>query len=102
MYVEFKPSTRKTKKMMAVFYDKSGRKLKTTHFGAKGMSDYTIHKDEDRMKRYLARHKKEDWSDPTRAGTLSRYILWGVPDLEKSIKIYLKIFNLERIRREPS
>ena len=31
---------------------------KTVHFGARGMSDYTKHKDKDRMKRYSARHKR--------------------------------------------
>jgi hypothetical protein len=34
----------------------------------------------DRMKRalYLARHRVgEDWNDPTSAGALSRWLLWG-------------------------
>ena len=31
---------------------------KTINFGAKGMSDFTKHKDEDRRKRYYARHSK--------------------------------------------
>jgi len=31
---------------------------KTINFGAKGYSDFTKHKDEDRRKRYYARHSK--------------------------------------------
>ena len=34
---------------------KSGKK---EYFGAAGNSDFTIHKDEDRKKRYIERHKK--------------------------------------------
>ncbi len=36
----------------------SGRE-KTINFGAKGMSDYTIHKDPERKQRYIERHQKE-------------------------------------------
>ena len=37
-----------------------GKKL--YHFGSKGMSDFTINKDEKRKYSYIARHKKnEDW-----------------------------------------
>ena len=33
---------------------------KTIHFGAKGYSDFTIHKDEERKDRYINRHKKTE------------------------------------------
>ena len=68
---------------MAVFTKPNG-KTKTIHFGARGMSDYTQHKDKDRMKNYLARHSGtgEDWDDPMTAGALSRWILWGKPSLK--------------------
>ena len=60
---------------------------KTISFGAAGMSDYTIHKDDERKQRYLDRHKKnENWSDPTTAGYLSRWILWNKPTITESIK----------------
>ena len=45
------PSTRPEKKYMVKVDNK------TIHFGAVGYSDYPSHKDEDRKKRYLARHK---------------------------------------------
>ena len=38
---------------------KSGEKV---YFGAAGYSDFTIHKDEERKKRYILRHEKnENW-----------------------------------------
>lgn len=91
--VSIKPSTAKGKKMTAVF-NIDGKK-KTVHFGASGYSDYTIHRDEDRKKRYITRHKKnENWNDPSKPGTLSRYILWEHKNKQTAIKLYKKRFNL--------
>ena len=60
---------------------------RTVSFGAAGMSDFTKHKDPERKQRYLDRHKsRENWSDPTTAGYLSRWILWAKPTIEESIK----------------
>jgi hypothetical protein len=95
MEVQIKPSALKNKKYTAIFY-KDGKKIKTTHFGAEGMSDYTIHKDDERKKRYLDRHKKnENWNNPMTAGALSKYILWNKPTLQASINSYLKTFKLK-------
>ena len=60
------------------------------------MSDYTIHKDPERKKRYIERHSgmNEDWNDPLTAGALSRWILWNKPSFEDSIKDFKKRFNL--------
>ena len=44
------------KKFKVTILYPNGRK-KTVQFGAKGYSDYTIHKDKERMKRYDSRHK---------------------------------------------
>jgi hypothetical protein len=55
------------------------------HFGRKGYSDYTIHGDYDRMKRYLVRHaRREKWgrSGAKTAGFWSRWLLWSKPSLE--------------------
>ena len=94
MRVLIKKSTNEKKKYMAVFYD-GKKKVKTTHFGAAGMSDYTKHKDPKRKKRYLTRHRKrEKWDNYMSAGSLSRYILWGEPSLRVSIKKYKNKFNL--------
>ena len=70
-------SSKKGKKLMAVFKYDDGRK-RTTHFGAAGMDDYTLTKDKEQRKRYRERHKKDlSTKDPTKAGYLSYYILWG-------------------------
>jgi len=96
MKVEIKKSTSFNKKLMAIFYDDDGTKVKTTHFGSKGMSDYTIHKDSLRKNRYLDRHRKnENWDDYKSAGALARFILWHKPSLQASINDYKKKFNLK-------
>lgn len=95
--VSIKTSPKKGKKLVAEFKDKDGKVIKTTHFGAKGMSDYTIHKDKERRKRYRNRHRKDlDTKDFTRAGYLSYYVLWGdSSNLQTAIKDYKKRFKLK-------
>lgn len=97
MYVKIIPSTNKGKKYTAIFYDSNMTKIKTTHFGASGYSDYTQHKDPERKQRYIERHKNENWDDYKSAGALSRYILWGETSLEASKKKYAKKFGLKLI-----
>ena len=93
--VVIKKSTNSAKKYMAIFYQ-DGKKIKTTHFGAAGMSDYTKHKNKSRKKRYMNRHKtRENWSNPMSAGALSRWILWNKPTLKASIADYKKKFNFQ-------
>ena len=89
-----KSSTNPKKKLMAVFTYENG-KTKTTHFGAKGMDDYTLTKDKEQRKRYRDRHKKDlTTKDPTKAGYLSYYILWGDSTSRKeNIAKYKKRFN---------
>jgi len=78
-------STRKGKKFMAVF-DVGGR-VKTVHFGAAGMSDFTKHRNEARKASYLARHRKnEDWDNPLSAGALARWVLWNKETMKASIE----------------
>ena len=88
-------SNRKDKKLKAVFTYDDG-KTKTTHFGAKGMDDYTLTKDKKRRTQYRRRHKKDlNTEDYTRAGYLSYYILWGDSTSRKvNIKDYKKRFKL--------
>lgn len=96
MKVEIKPSTNNNKKYMAIFFDDNNKRIKTTHFGARGMSDFTIHKDKERKELYLKRHqKRENWNDKFSAGALSRWILWNKPTLKGSIRDYKKRFNLK-------
>ena len=79
-------------KYVAIFEVDS--KIKSTRFGAKGYSDYTIHKDEERRNRYINRHIRDlKTNDPTRAGYLSMYIIWNLPSFEKSVIDYKKRLN---------
>jgi len=88
-------SNRKGKKFKAVFTYDDGH-THTTHFGAKGMEDYTTHKDKERRARYRKRHKKDlKTKDYTRAGYLSYYILWGdETNITDAVKSYKKRFKL--------
>ena len=82
MEVIIKPSKNKNKKFDAIINDK-----KTISFGAKGYSDYTIHKDDERRQRYINRHKKnENWNDYKTAGFYAKNILWNKPSIGESIK----------------
>lgn len=85
------PSTRADKKYMAIF--SNGKKV---HFGAVGYQDYTLTGDKELRERYRTRHKKDlETGDPTRAGFLSYYILWGdSTDIRENIKSYKKMFAL--------
>lgn len=85
-------SPRKDKKYAVVLPDGTA-----VHFGARGMSDYTIHKDKDRRNNYIARHgadADQNWEDPTTAGFWSRWLLWNKPTLESSLRDIRKKFNI--------
>lgn len=93
--VQIKKSTRKEKKYMAIFTNSDTDRTKTVHFGAKGYSDFTQHKDNERKQRYIERHRgKEDWNNPFTAGSLSRWILWNKPSLKASISAFKKKFRM--------
>jgi hypothetical protein len=87
-----KKSTRKEKKMMVI--TPQGR---TIHFGSMGYSDFTKHRDSERRKRYIARHKaRENWSNTNTAGFWALHVLWGIsPDIKKCISFIQKKFNIK-------
>ena len=93
--VSVKPATNGKHKYTATFLQDSGR-TKTTHFGAKGMDDYTLTHDKEQRDRYRDRHKKDlTTKDPTRAGFLSYYILWGdSTSIQENVRNYKSRFNL--------
>lgn len=96
---KLKRSTNPKKKYMVTFHWKDAKgkaRKKTVHFGASGMEDYTIHKDLDRKKRYIARHSAiSNFDKYMSAASLSRYVLWNLPDLDSSWEFYLSKFNLQ-------
>ena len=76
---------------MAVFPDGA-----VVRFGLAGFSDYTIHKDAERMHRYLVRHRKrENWtrSGGKTAGFWSRWLLWSEPSFKKALKRTEKVLG---------
>ena len=50
---------------------------KTIHFGAKMYEDFTIHKDPERKKAYLARHKHDKYNNPLFAGFYATNLFWN-------------------------
>jgi hypothetical protein len=92
--VSVHPAHDGTHKYEAVF-DRDGRS-KTTKFGAAGMDDYTKTHDKAQRARYISRHSKDmATGDPTRAGFLSRYLLWGEStSMMSNLAAYRRRFNL--------
>ena len=90
-----KPSHKAEKKWDATFIYPDGHQ-KVVPFGAKGMSDYTKHKDKTRKLRYLKRHSGmgESWRKPDTPGALAKWVLWNKPSLRASIADYKKRFRL--------
>jgi len=92
-------SDKPLKKWTAIFKKDDGKEKKT-HFGYYNVkdlkNDYTLHKNKERRERYRKRHEKDlKTNDPTRAGYLSYYLLWGnSTSLKKNISEYKKKFNL--------
>ena len=80
---------------------------KTIKFGQKGASDYTIHKDRERMQRYVMRHggrssnskssSKENWSKSgvMTPGFWSRWLLWNKPSFSASLSDIKRRFNIK-------
>ena len=82
MNIIISKSNRKDKKLMAIIDNN-----KTIHFGASGYADFTTHKDEERKRKYISRHKKnENWSDPRTAGFYARNIFWNKSSIQASVK----------------
>jgi len=80
-------------KKFRVFLD-DGRHV---DFGAVGYSDFTKHKDPDRMRLYVIRHQsREKWGKNgiDTAGFWSRWILWSKPDLKEAIRYTEKKFGI--------
>ena len=118
MRVHLKKSPRFDKKFRVTFENE-----RVIDFGAKGHSDYTIHKDPMRMRSYVSRHggfipyivrqhkdpkfvhetmldvnrsDRENWGKTGiyTAGFWSRWLLWSYPDLERAKKFTSKKFDL--------
>jgi hypothetical protein len=82
-------------KYVATFEKENGREKKTA-FGAAGMDDYTLTRDKEQRRLYRERHAKDlKTGDPTRAGFLSYYLLWGdSTSLRTNVAAYKRKFGL--------
>ena len=69
---------------------------KTTKFGQAGADDYLKTHSKEQRARYIKRHQKDlATGDPTRAGFLSRYLLWGEStSMMANLRAYRARFNL--------
>ena len=91
--VKLRRSTRSDKKFMVKMQG-----CRIIHFGAFGYSDFSIHKDEARKKRYIARHKKrENWtkSGLCSAGFWAKHLLWNKPTIESSKRDISRRFGVK-------
>lgn len=88
-------SDRPQKRYKAIFEQDNGR-TKTTHFGDSAKQTYIDHHDKERRERYRSRHKKDlETGDPTRAGFLSWYVLWGdSTSFDQNLSSYRHRFSL--------
>ena len=96
------------KKFKVTVVHPDGR-TKTMHFGGikesgEKYQDYTMHKDETIMRRYLKRHRsRENW---TKAGVdtkgfWARWLLWSEPSLSRAIARTESEFDIQIMRRAP-
>lgn len=96
MKVDIKPSTRTGKKYMAIFFDNSGKKIKTTHFGNAGSQTFLDTNDEEKKDAYIKRHSiRENFNSYMTAGSLSRWISWNKKTFRASVLDYKRRFNLK-------
>lgn len=97
MEVVIVKSKKKDKKFDAVI---DGKKTKTISFGAVGYTDFTKYPhDEERKKRYLNRHKKnENPNNPKTASFYATNLLWNKPSLSASIKDINRRFKSVNIK----
>lgn len=98
MSVILRRANNSTHKFMAQFPD--GTKVR---FGLKGYSDYTIHKDSARMRKYLTRHRaRENWgrSGSKTAGFWSRWLLWSKPSFQAALRQTQKVLGRKIIFRK--
>lgn len=94
MKVILRNSLKKDKKYRVTLEDG-----KHVDFGGKGYSDFTIHGDPKRMRRYVARHSRmgETWtkSGIASAGFWSRWLLWSRPSMIEAKKFMTKRYGIQ-------
>ena len=71
---------------------------KKIYFGAAGYEDFTITKDEEQKKCYIARHKNESkfWNDPNTASFWAFHYLWHFPTKKEAYENIKKIYFIKK------
>ena len=69
------------------------------HFGDSRYSDYTIHRDDERKKRYLTRTSSQPQNDIHSSAFWAKNLLWNQPTLSESIKDVEKKFGIKIINK---
>lgn len=76
----------KTKFKVIILDSQASNKITTIKFGDNRYEDFTQHKNEERKRKYIMRHyKNEDWDDIYTKGFWSKNLLWNKPTIEQSI-----------------
>ncbi len=79
---------------MVQFVNEVTGRLNKIHFGALGLSDYTINKDKKRKELYILRHVNDYINDLSYPGCWAMNLLWNKKTLEKSIIDMEERFNI--------
>ena len=90
-------SPRKGKAFRAVFVRLRDAQKTHTDFGSSLHNNFTEHHDEERKRRFLTRFRsliEQHKDNPQAPITLSTWLLWNRPTLEKSFNDYVKHFHL--------
>jgi hypothetical protein len=91
MVVELRKLSKGPHKYSATFWNETGKKIKTVVFGARGYSDFLHHKDPERKKLYILRHRaREKWNRSAgkyTAGFWSRWLLWSEPTFTRALRL---------------
>lgn len=80
------------KKYKVIFKNTKTNREKIIKFGAQGMEHFTEgHLDNERKKRYIARHKKnENWNSPLTSAYWSRWWTWEFKTFSEARKFIMK------------
>lgn len=108
--VHLTSSPKEMKKFRVEILNHSTGRVRVVDFGQRGASDYTKHKDPERMMRYLARHHaifrsssdllklrsvRERWGldGIYTAGFWSRWLLWSAPSVKGAKGVIRSVFR---------
>jgi hypothetical protein len=94
-FISLKPADDNKHKYVVSLLNKDTGREKNIKFGAFGMNDYTITKDDKAKENYIARHRvRENWDDPSTAGFWAYHILWHFKTIKDGLKYTLDKYKL--------